>query len=100
MRPLPHLQEILHAQDVAAQDGRFEFPHTDGFATPGFGGAGDDVVATDTGEFLGEHLGLAIGQVGVFGHNGRLGHHDAGAGVFKICVDTDFITCRGKKTRF
>lgn len=51
------------------------------------------MVATDTGEFLGEHLGLAVGQVGVFGHDGRLGHHDAGAGVLKVCVDTDLVAC-------
>lgn len=78
MRGSPtHLQEILHAQDVAAQDRGFELPHPDGFATPGFGGAGDDVIATNAGEFLREDLGLAVGQVGVLGHDGRLGHHDA-----------------------
>lgn len=78
MRGYPtHLQEILHTQDVAAQDRGFELPHADGFATPGLRGTRDYVIATDAREFLAEDLGLAIGQVCVLGHNGRLGHHDA-----------------------
>lgn len=78
MRGSPtHLQEILHTQDVAAQDRGFELPHANGFATPRFRGARDYVIATNTGEFLGEDLGLSIGQVCVLGHNGCLGHHDA-----------------------
>uniref|UniRef100_A0A2D4FYS6 Uncharacterized protein n=1 Tax=Micrurus corallinus TaxID=54390 RepID=A0A2D4FYS6_MICCO len=86
------LQEILHSQDVAAQNGRLDLPDSERLSPPGLGHAGGDVVASDAGELLGEHLGLPIGQVGVLGHNGRLGHHDPGAGVLKVSIDADVIT--------
>lgn len=87
-----HLQEILHTQDVAAQDGWFELLDADGLAPPGLGHARDDVVSSDTGEFLGEDLGLPVGQVSVLGNDGCFGHHNAGASVLEVGVDADLIT--------
>lgn len=49
------------------------------------------MVASDAGELLGEDLGLPVGQVGVLGHDGRLGHHNPRAGVLKVRVDADVI---------
>lgn len=94
--PGTHLQEILHAQDVAAQDGRLQLLDSDGFAPPRLRHARDDVVAPDAGELLGEHLGLPVGQVGVLGDDGCFGHHDARAGVLEVSVDANLITWGGK----
>ncbi|KAG8146606.1 hypothetical protein E2320_013742, partial [Naja naja] len=94
------VQEILHAQDIAAQNRRLDLPDSERLSPPGLGRAGGDVVASDAGELLGEHLGLPIGQVGVLGHNGRLGHHNPGAESFAVDPGTNRdVPVRDEHTR-
>lgn len=86
-----HHERILHTDDVTAQHGGLDLGHTDALALPGVAHARDDVVAADGGELLAEDLGAAIGLVDLFGHDGGLWHHDAGAGVLKLGVDADLL---------
>lgn len=82
-------KSVLHTDDVAAQYGWFDLWHPDGLSLPGVTHAGDDVVATHGGQLLAEVLGAAVGLVDVFSDDGGLRHHDAGAGILKLCVDAD-----------
>lgn len=88
-RPKAYHERVLHTDDVAAQHRRLNLWHPDGLSLPGVTHAGDDVVAAHRGQLLTENLGAAIGLVGVFGNDGGLWHHDAGAGVLKLGVDAD-----------
>lgn len=83
------------------QDRGFNLFDPQGFATPRLRHPRDDVVASDTGELLGEDLGLSIGQVGVFGNNSCLWYYNPGTSVLKVSIDADIITWkqrRGDKT--
>lgn len=50
------------------------------------------MVTPDGGQLLLEDFGAAVGLVGVLGNDGCFGHHDARAGVFKVCVDRDLLS--------
>lgn len=85
-------QEIFNSEDVAAQDGRPDLLHPEALATPRCTGSRDDVIASDRGQLLRQHLGLAIGEVGVAGYDGGFGNHNSGTGVFKVGMDGNLVT--------
>lgn len=82
-------QSVLYTDDVAAQHGWFDLWHPDGFSLPGVTHAGDDVVSTHRGQLLAEDLSAPVGLVSVFGDDGSLRYHNAGAGILKLCIDAD-----------
>lgn len=85
-------QSILHTDDVAAKYGWFDLWNPYGLSLPGITHARDDVVSTHWRQLLAEDLGPAVGLVDVFGNDGGFGHHNAGAGVLKFCIDTNVFT--------
>lgn len=50
------------------------------------------MIASDRGQLLSEHFGLAIGKVSVSGHNSCFGDYDSGTCVLKVSMDGDVIT--------
>lgn len=50
------------------------------------------MIASDRGQLLRQHLGLAIGKVSVSGDDGSFGNHNSGTCVFKVGMDGNLVT--------